>query len=553
MPSQFDSDILPAITGYNLGSTGQRWNAFIQNLDVSGIITGYASGTTAGSFSILAYGGVGDGLTDNTAALNAAKVAASPTGGIIFFPPGQFLFNSAPAVFADGIRIKGSGAGTTPGLGTTFLVNYNESTAANGFLTWNGSDASTSKGTPNGISDVTILKYNSHTGGTALKFVALDSAGIFRASWNYIQNVIIGASTGTPTWNKGIILDGSLCTVAGGQGLRDTFINNLAIAQTIDTNHSLYINNAVHVFWQGGLIFPATGGLNVGVTIAGLGGATTNSTQIYFTNVENLGGYSIDNCDHVNISGGYVGGAVTIGGTGASYVHIDSPDIAGLTTLSANTTHSSVSAVFTGGLSISTGVTGNILSGKCPGTFTDASPSLNTILLDKRIQIPLTGAASSIVSGVVPVSNLSAGDVAASRTTTTGAIFLGSDGNSYLFRSADGTLKIAAGSGVVQKFQLGAATSSYPSIKTDGSTGIASFRLADDSADAPISAAKATLTTAVLTAVAPTVAAAQVGLGSTTSATVGANGAASALTANPVGYLIINVAGTAMKVPYYNS
>jgi hypothetical protein len=56
-----------------------------------------------------------------------------------------------------------------------------------------------------------------------------------------------------------------------------------------------------------------------------------------------------------------------------------------------------------------------------------------------------------------------------------------------------------------------------------------------------------------LSTAAPTVAVAQVGLGSTTSATVGAAGGASAPPATPVGYLIINVAGTAVKVPYYNS
>jgi len=61
-----------------------------------------------------------------------------------------------------------------------------------------------------------------------------------------------------------------------------------------------------------------------------------------------------------------------------------------------------------------------------------------------------------------------------------------------------------------------------------------------------------TANTAKLTAAAPTVSASQVGLGSTTatSATAGANGAVPAQVA---GYLIINVAGTAQKVPYFNS
>jgi hypothetical protein len=37
-----------------------------------------------------------------------------------------------------------------------------------------------------------------------------------------------------------------------------------------------------------------------------------------------------------------------------------------------------------------------------------------------------------------------------------------------------------------------------------------------------------------------------------TSTTIGANGAASALTANPVGYIKIKVNGTTYQLPYYN-
>lgn len=45
----------------------------------------------------------------------------------------------------------------------------------------------------------------------------------------------------------------------------------------------------------------------------------------------------------------------------------------------------------------------------------------------------------------------------------------------------------------------------------------------------------------------------EISIGSITSATVGAAGGASALPATPLGYLIINVAGTAVKIPYYTS
>jgi hypothetical protein len=60
-----------------------------------------------------------------------------------------------------------------------------------------------------------------------------------------------------------------------------------------------------------------------------------------------------------------------------------------------------------------------------------------------------------------------------------------------------------------------------------------------------------TATTITLTAVAPTVAAGQVGLGATVSGTATAGSAT--LPTNPVGFLIFNVAGTAVKVPYYST
>lgn len=51
---------------------------------------------------------------------------------------------------------------------------------------------------------------------------------------------------------------------------------------------------------------------------------------------------------------------------------------------------------------------------------------------------------------------------------------------------------------------------------------------------------------------APAAGAGEVAIGATTATTIGAAGAAAALPANPVGYLIINVAGTQVKIPYYN-
>jgi hypothetical protein len=64
-----------------------------------------------------------------------------------------------------------------------------------------------------------------------------------------------------------------------------------------------------------------------------------------------------------------------------------------------------------------------------------------------------------------------------------------------------------------------------------------------------LSGGNGSVQTLTLTAVAPTVGASQVGLGGTVSATATAGSAT--LPTNPVGFIIFNVAGTAVKVPYY--
>jgi TRAP-type C4-dicarboxylate transport system permease large subunit len=61
--------------------------------------------------------------------------------------------------------------------------------------------------------------------------------------------------------------------------------------------------------------------------------------------------------------------------------------------------------------------------------------------------------------------------------------------------------------------------------------------------------AKVTHGSSVLTSAAPTVAVSQVGFGGTVSATASVGGIVPPVTV--AGYLIVNVAGTQVKVPYY--
>lgn len=116
------------------------------------------------------------------------------------------------------------------------------------------------------------------------------------------------------------------------------------------------------------------------------------------------------------------------------------------------------------------------------------------------------------------------------------------------FSSITGKPATATGYGItsIDGVPVGATTPSTANFTTLTTTGAAN--LASVTTAGQVTAASAVLTTA-----APIVASGQVGFGSTISSTVGATGAAAALPANPSGYLVINVNGTPVKIPYYSN
>src|SRR5207244_11447079 len=67
-----------------------------------------------GVFNVKSYGAVGDGVADDTAAVQAAIDAANSTagalagGGIVFFPLGSYLISASLRVYG-GITLTGAG------------------------------------------------------------------------------------------------------------------------------------------------------------------------------------------------------------------------------------------------------------------------------------------------------------------------------------------------------------------------------------------------------------------------------------------------------------
>src|SRR5262249_51553665 len=76
------------------------------------------------------FGAAGDGVTDDTAAINAAITAAGAAGTTIFFPPGTYICSGALTLGGStGIILQGSG-GRSGGAATASILRYTPSTGA---------------------------------------------------------------------------------------------------------------------------------------------------------------------------------------------------------------------------------------------------------------------------------------------------------------------------------------------------------------------------------------------------------------------------------------
>ena len=98
---------------------------------------GGGSAMPSGAFNVKAYGAVGDGVTDDTVAIQAAATASAVSGGTLFFPTGTYVVSSGiTGLNNSGITISGHGAtiswtSTTPG---EYLFAITEESSSAGVL-----------------------------------------------------------------------------------------------------------------------------------------------------------------------------------------------------------------------------------------------------------------------------------------------------------------------------------------------------------------------------------------------------------------------------------
>lgn len=103
------------------------------------------------AFNVMDYGALGDGLADDTIAIQATFTAiADAGGGVAFFPPGTYLTSSQVTISGDSTVMRGSGASTiiqakdNANIGQMFLITGDNFTAESFILDGNRDNLGTS-------------------------------------------------------------------------------------------------------------------------------------------------------------------------------------------------------------------------------------------------------------------------------------------------------------------------------------------------------------------------------------------------------------------------
>lgn len=83
MPS-YDANVLPSTTGFDLGSPTQRWDAYLQNLDISGDVTGWDTSDSDGEINVGSTGGTATAPTTAPVLLQHSTTGGSIADGTYY-------------------------------------------------------------------------------------------------------------------------------------------------------------------------------------------------------------------------------------------------------------------------------------------------------------------------------------------------------------------------------------------------------------------------------------------------------------------------------------
>jgi hypothetical protein len=213
--------------------------------------------------NVLDFGAVGDGVADDTAAIQAAVDAANANrANEIYFPVGEYVI-AGTITLTSGIRLIGQGAmGAQVAQGAVLVHKANNVE----MLLWNGSNPATARGVGGGIFNIQCVKFSGYSGGDAIKLLAISDS--LRPGEFTIENVLVWQGNGG-VWGRGFHVDGTAANTPGSKGVRSIKLDKFRVADCSTNNEYIYLNQAVHVVSEYLQIDTGSGTGTCGMTIAG--------------------------------------------------------------------------------------------------------------------------------------------------------------------------------------------------------------------------------------------------------------------------------------------
>ncbi len=199
--------------------------------------------------SVKDFGAIGDGVTDDTAAVQAAFDSGA---GCVRFPRGVYR-QTATWTIQVGVLLIGEGAG--PGGNTAAGDNAHKGVVIDHdfdgecFLI-TGVNAAVNSGLGSGIENMLLRQISGN--GSGVKGIAIKVIGAsdtFSPSWFRLRNVTTEVGSGKDDWTWGIYLDGSAKTGAdAGGGLRDMWIENVRTQSGANATGGIFGTNLANCF-----------------------------------------------------------------------------------------------------------------------------------------------------------------------------------------------------------------------------------------------------------------------------------------------------------------
>lgn len=210
------------------------------------------------------------GATANDAALSAALTYAySKANKPVRLTAGVYKFTGKQTI-TQGVALLGDGSqGSNEAYGTV-LKHY----SAGDFIEFNGAGAS-SAGTGGGLRDLLIVKADGYQGGTALKIVATGDSQ--RPGEMLVQNVLIYGVGSTPgaggnggLWDRCLVIDGSAANTNGSRGVRSFYGHKIRCAEAQVAGETVVLKQLTHAFFHGLQIDQGDSSAAQGLTIKGI-------------------------------------------------------------------------------------------------------------------------------------------------------------------------------------------------------------------------------------------------------------------------------------------